>query len=296
MNLPPLSIPDIPLPFAVPHMVHPLFVHFAIALPVVILLFELVNVLLKRRAVGVSSFLLLLLMVVVYAGAYLTGVTDGKEAAKVLSPEAKEVLNAHKQLGIYLVYGSLVVLLFKLISSVVNKLPARLVFLLILILFILMAFSEGKKGGELVYKYGANVQAVTHAAVPETSQTTDQKVEKTSAHEAAQKEEPKAKSETPAPSKTVEEVKHKAEKVTAEVKEATEEAIKSTKNAASKTVEKPTEIAEKAKEAIHDAAATVKEKAAEVTDKVRDSVKKAVKPDAETPVKKITPVETIPAG
>ena len=269
MNLPPLSIPDLTLPFVVPSMVHPLFVHFAIALPVVILLFELVNLLLKRRAVGVSSFLLLLLMVVVYAGAYLTGVTDGKEAAKVLSPEAKEVLSAHKQLGVYLVYGSLVVLMFKLISAAVKKIAARLVFLLILIVFILMAFNEGKKGGELVYKYGANVQAVTRTAVPATPQT----------------QESKTQSETPAPSKATEEVKHEAEKATADAQKVTEEVVEKTK-----------ETTEKAKESIHDAAKTVKEKATEATEKAKDAVQKAVKPAPEAPVEKITPVETVPAG
>ena len=277
MNLPPLSIPDLTLPFVVPSMVHPLFVHFAIALPVVILLFELVNLLLKRRAVGVSSFLLLLLMVVVYVGAYLTGITDGKEAAKVLSPEAKEVLNAHKQLGVYLVYGSLVVLLFKLISATVKKIAARLVFLLILIVFILMAFSEGKKGGELVYKYGANVQAVTRMAAAKTPQAPGQEAPKT--------QESKTQSETPAPSKVVEEVKHEAEKATADAQKVTEEVVEKTK-----------ETTEKAKESIQDAAKTVKEKATEATEKAKDAVQKAVKPAPEAPVEKITPLETVPAG
>ena len=288
MNLPPLSIPDFSLPFAIPHMVHPIFVHFAIALPVVILLFELVNLLLKRRAVGVSSFLLLLLMIIVYAGAYLAGVTDGKEAAKVLSPEAKEVLTAHKQLGIYLVYGSLVVLLFKLISVAVKKVAARLVFLVILILFILAAFNEGQKGGELVYKYGANVQAVRTAA-PETPQTTDQKTQKAPESETAPKEEAEVKSEAAAPSKAVEEVKPEVKKATAEVKDAAEKAADTVKAAGTKTIDKAKEVTKKAVE-------TVKEKAADVVEKAKEAVEKVVEPAHEAPVKHIVPVETVPAG
>jgi len=237
---------------------------------------------LKRRAVGVSSFLLLLLMIIVYAGAYLTGLTDGKEAAKVLSPEAKEVLTAHKQLGIYLVYGSLVVLLFKLISAAVKKVAARLVFLVILILFTLAAFNEGKKGGELVYKYGANVQAVRMTA-PETPQATDQKTQKASESVAAPKEEAEVKSEAAVPSKATEEVKHEAKKTTTEVKDAAEKAAE-------------TETIEKAKEVTKKAVETVKEKAVEAVEKAKETVKEVVKPASETPVKKITPVETIPAG
>ena len=279
MNLPPLSIPDFALPFAIPHMVHPLFVHFAIALPVVIVLFELINLATKRRSIGVMSFVLVLLLVFAYVGAYLAGITDGQEAKKVLSPEAKELLGAHKQLGIYLVYGSLVVLLFKLISAAVNKFPARLVFLLVLIGFTLVAFNEGKKGGELVYTYGANVKAVPHA---DTSST------------------PAPKAEAPAPAQAATDaLKKKAQKAEAMVKETAEKATESTKEAASKTVEKTKEAVEKTKETVQKAAETVKEKAAETTEKVKDTVKKVVEPAPEAPAQPaapVVPVETVPAG
>ncbi len=285
MNLPPVSIPDLALPFAMPHMVHPFFVHFAIALPVVILLFELVNLLLKRRAVGVSSFLLLVLMVVVYVGAYLAGVTDGKEAAKVLSPEAKEALNVHKQLGIYLVYGSLVVVLFKLISVMVKKIAARLVFLVVLIVFILIAFSEGKKGGELVYRYGANVQAVAHTTAQEAPPASEPKTQKAPVPETTHAQSSESKHETPTPSKAVEEVKPDVQKASGEAKET-----------AGQAVEETHEMTAKAKAAIQDAAEAVKTKVPEATDPIKESVQEVVKPTPKTSVKKITPVETIPAG
>jgi len=274
MNLPPLSIPDFSLPFAIPHMVHPLFVHFAIALPVVILVFELVNLATKRRSVGVMSFVFILLLVVAYVGAYLAGITDGQEAKKVLSPEAKQLLGAHKQLGIYLVYGSLVVLLFKLISAAVNKFPARLVFLLVLIGFMLTAFNEGKKGGELVYTYGANVKAVSHAVTPAA--------------------------ETPAPAKAEAHPEAQAPKAEAAVKDVTEkaasEAVEKPQEAVSAVKEKAKETVTQTKEAVQKAGETVKEKAAETTEKAKEAVEKAVKPAQEAPVKPVVPVETVPAG
>jgi len=141
-------------------MIHPVFVHFAVALPVLVLLIEFVNLFSKKRALGVMSFFLMLLIAGVFVGAYLTGATDGKAAKAFLSPEAKEMLGAHKQLGIYLVYSSAVLLLFKLFSVMIRKTPIKILFFLVLILFAAAVFNEGKKGGALVYQYGVNVKSV----------------------------------------------------------------------------------------------------------------------------------------
>ena len=284
MNLPPLSIPDFPLPFAVPHMIHPLFVHFAIALPVVIILFELVNLGTKRKAIGVMSFVMILLLVAAYAGAYLTGITDGKEAAKMMSPEAKDALAAHKQLGVYLVYGSLVVLLFKLISAAVNRFPARLIFLLILIGFTLTAFNEGKKGGELVYKYGANVQAAQHAGLKATPAA-----------------EPKAQETLPAKEMT-ETVKEKAKKSVEALKEKADKAATVTVEKAKETTEKVQDAVKsagkKAEDTLKNATENMKGKATQTSEKVKETIQKAIEPSPQTPAnpQPVTPVETVPAG
>lgn len=160
MQLPPLTIPQVPLPFEIPGMIHPLFVHFAIALPLLVLIIELINLFSKKRTLGVLSFFLMLLITGIFVAAYLTGVTDGKAAKAFLSPEAKEILTAHKQLGIYLVYASGILLLFKLFSVLVRKTPIRILFFLVLVLFVAAVLNEGKKGGALVYQYGVNVKSV----------------------------------------------------------------------------------------------------------------------------------------
>lgn len=160
MQLPPLTIPQVPLPFEIPGMIHPLFVHFAIALPLLVLIIELINLFSKKRTLGVLSFFLMLLITGIFVAAYLTGVTDGKAAKAFLSPEAKEMLAAHKQLGIYLVYASGILLLFKLFSVLVRKTPIRILFFLVLVLFVAAVLNEGKKGGALVYQYGVNVKSV----------------------------------------------------------------------------------------------------------------------------------------
>jgi len=141
-------------------MMHPLFVHFTVALPVLILLIELVNLFTKKRTLGVLSFFLMLLVAGVFLAAYLAGITDGKAAKAFLSPEAKEMLTSHKELGIYLVYSAGILLLFKLFSVLIRKTAIRVLFFLVLILFAIAVLNEGKKGGALVYQYGVNVKSV----------------------------------------------------------------------------------------------------------------------------------------
>jgi len=160
MNLPVIDIP-VHLPFDVPLLIHPIFVHFAIAIPVIVLLIELVNIKAKKPAVSITSLFLLTLLMVVYLGAFFTGKADGSEAFSLLGAEAKEELKEHKLLGTYMVYATSVLFFFKILSMLIKQNWSRNIFLLLLVLFIATAFKQGKDGGELVYKYGVNVKAAT---------------------------------------------------------------------------------------------------------------------------------------
>ncbi|NPA27456.1 MAG: DUF2231 domain-containing protein [Epsilonproteobacteria bacterium] len=169
-----ITIPNIPLPFEIPALIHPFFVHFAISLPIIILLIEIINLFAKRKIVGGISFFLLILTSAVLVAAYFTGITDANLAKDSLSGPAKEALADHKQYGIYLVYLSLIVLFFKLISSLINKIQVKILFLILLIGFIGVTIITGKKGGELVYKYGINVGKKATAPQPTTKPATTQ--------------------------------------------------------------------------------------------------------------------------
>jgi uncharacterized membrane protein len=160
MSLPVIDIP-VHLPFDVPLLIHPIFVHFAIAIPVIVLLIELVNIKAKKPAVSITSLFLLTLLMVVYLGAFFTGKADGSEAFSLLGAEAKEELKFHKLLGTYMVYATSVLFIFKILSMFVKQNWSRNLFLGTLFLFIVIAFKQGKDGGELVYEYGVNVKVVT---------------------------------------------------------------------------------------------------------------------------------------
>ena len=159
MALPVINLPQIELPFAIPTLVHPAVVHFAIAIPIIVLLLEFYNLFAKRKSIGGFSFLLLLITVAVLITAYLTGSVDGKEAYDLLSTDGQAELKAHKLLGVYVLFVSIAVIVFKLLAMT-GKGFFRFLFFISLIGLIAISLKQGKDGGELVYEHGANVQII----------------------------------------------------------------------------------------------------------------------------------------
>ncbi|HIP59847.1 MAG TPA: hypothetical protein EYH01_05400 [Campylobacterales bacterium] len=156
--LPAIDIP-ITLPFELPVLLHPPLVHFAIVLPVVILLLEFVNLFMRKRAVSVVSLSLLTLLVIVLFGAFFTGKVDGSEAFDAMTGDAREILKEHKLLGTYLAYASLVLLFLKFLN-VTKSGTLKVLYMLALIGFVFATLHQGKEGGELVFKHGTNVEAL----------------------------------------------------------------------------------------------------------------------------------------
>ncbi len=202
MTLPELPIPMPPadFPLHIPELMHPLIVHFAIALPFLILLLELVNLATRKRTIGVTSFAFMVLLTIILYAALLTGSTDAQAAKATMSAGAKEMLAEHKQWAVYLFYASVVLMLIKLLSVLVRKTPLRVFFFIVLMLFAAATLATGKRGGALVYTYGVNVGVKKAAtAAPSAEDKAEAQKEEASAPETA-KEEPAAegKSETPA--------------------------------------------------------------------------------------------------
>jgi len=157
MTLPQISIP-VNIPFDIPTMLHPPLVHFAVAIPVLVLLFEVINIFLKSKSLKIITSIFLFLTIAIFFGAYLAGTADGKAAIDSGTFNAMSELKEHKLLGMYLFYASIGIFVFKLLSLVVNKTGFRIFYVLLLIGFVASVLHQGKEGGELVYKYGANVK------------------------------------------------------------------------------------------------------------------------------------------
>lgn len=160
MNLPTISIPQIDLPFEIPLLMHPPVDHFAIALPIVVLIIEFINLFAKRRSLSVLSLFFVIIMIIAVTAAYFTGSVDGKEAYPLLNEAGQAELKGHKLLGTYLMLASGVVLLFKLGAMLASRGLVKAFYLLVLVIFVAGILKQGKDGGEIVYEFGANVEMV----------------------------------------------------------------------------------------------------------------------------------------
>jgi len=163
LNLPAIQdLPIPPLPIEIPLLLHPAVAHFAIAIPVVILLLEVINNFLKRRSVSVVSLLLIVLTMIIFVGLFLTGKKDGSEAYALLNEVAQADFKEHKLLGLYLIYATAGIFVLKLLSML--KIGFfRFLFIVGLLGFIGVNMLQGKKGGDLVYTHGINITAVSNA-------------------------------------------------------------------------------------------------------------------------------------
>lgn len=158
-----MTLPVIPLPFPVPEVIpvllHPAVVHFVVVLPIVILTLELINFITKRKSLTITVYILFLLLAGFYLAAFATGVIDGKNGGLLMSDEGLAHLKVHKQIGIYLLYLSLLPILLKLFTLAVKKPWAKIIYMLSFVGIIALTLFQAKEGGELVYKYGLNVEA-----------------------------------------------------------------------------------------------------------------------------------------
>lgn len=159
MSLPVITIP-VEIPFEVPLLLHPVVAHFAIAIPIIVLILEFSNLYFKRRALNVITLSFLVLTVVIFFGLYVTGKTDGSEAFPFLSDAGQGELKEHKLLGIYLVYASVLPLVFKAVAMLIMNKWVKIIYFAVLIIFIGVSLKQGKDGGELVFEHGANVKVV----------------------------------------------------------------------------------------------------------------------------------------
>ncbi len=178
MNLPqlPIVMPPADLPIHIPELMHPLAVHFVVALPFIIILLELINLFAKKRSIGVISFVLLLLLSGIIYAALLTGLADAKAIETTFGADAKALLTQHKLYGVYLFYASILLVIFKLLAVMIRGTATRVLMLILLILFAAGTLATAKRGGELVYRYGAHVHT-SPAAAPATMKAPAQNAE-----------------------------------------------------------------------------------------------------------------------
>jgi len=265
MSLPEIMIPAVNIPFDIPTLLHPALAHFAIAIPVLIVVAEIFNLFINGKGIKIMSTIFMFLLIAIFFGMYLTGKVDGKAAIDAGFSATGE-LKEHKLLGIYLFYASIFVFVLKLISLGVNKAGFKVFYLLVLIGFLAGVLHQGKEGGELVYKYGANVKVQSDEFDDdEDEEATKKEAEAPSAKTTPVEEKAEAKDE---PKEVKTETTQTKEEPKAE--ENKEEQPKTTQEVEPQAQENQESILDKAKDEVKNAAESAVNEAKDAVKEVMD--------------------------
>jgi uncharacterized membrane protein len=139
-------------------MLHPATVHFAIVLPVIAAAFGIAYMISKKESLSKIAARTTLVAAIAMIVVWYTGDHAGPLIYKLLSPEGQHELLEHKELGKYLAIAMVVIALLQIIGCKMKKFALEAFAILLLIVAMFFTFSQGKDGGELVYKYGKPFQ------------------------------------------------------------------------------------------------------------------------------------------
>jgi len=154
-----MELEDIALPFDIDILLHPLFVHYILAFPVIILFLEIINILINKKTISAVNVFLLFVSIIISIAVYFTGLVDAKESLVLLNDDAKELLTQHKLWGIYLILTVFVVFILKLISMFTGNF-FKVIYIFALFVLLGGLLSQGRQGIKLVYTHGINISKV----------------------------------------------------------------------------------------------------------------------------------------
>jgi len=137
---------------------HPVAAHFAVVLPLVAFVFQVLYVFFKNPVYAKSATVLLAVATVMVGFAYLSGGHDAKEfVAEILNTydeAGMHELKEHAELGLNLLIAMGVVLALNLATYKYRQKILSYVVLAGMLAMTLGMFAQGKMGGEVIYGHG----------------------------------------------------------------------------------------------------------------------------------------------
>jgi len=142
-------------------MIHPATAHFAIALPIVALVFGLIYMFTKTEGMSKISSRLFLFAALAMVGVWYTGSDAGPAIYDYLSADGKATLVQHKNLGLYLAIAMGAIALLKMLGCKMKNFTIEVLATLLLLCATGVTLFQGKLGGEITYNHGMPFKAHT---------------------------------------------------------------------------------------------------------------------------------------
>jgi len=153
--------------------IHPMIVHFPIALLIVGFLFDLLSLILKKEFFGRAGFYLLILGTIGVIAAYLSGEYAGGGITE--TGALKQALEIHETAALFSLWIMVGTALVRIALVAFKKYSGMLRWMAfaLFLLGVLSIARTGYYGGELVFKHAAGVQFNLSFDVQPSNTTTD---------------------------------------------------------------------------------------------------------------------------
>ena len=141
------------------NVMHPPFVHFVVALPVVALFSQFTYMVTKDKAYSKAATRIIAFALLVSLFAVMSGLSDAEKimnANKILE-DGVNVLNNHKIFGFVVVAILFVTTLTKWFALSKNSSRLEYLSIALIILASMTSLYQGKNGGSLVYQYSGGI-------------------------------------------------------------------------------------------------------------------------------------------
>ena len=141
------------------NILHPPFVHFVVALPIIALFSQFTYYITKDIAYSKAAFRIVGFAMLVSFLAVISGIDDAQKIMenKYIVQEGVSALNTHKIFGFFVVAILIATSIVKWFAiSKKSALYENISFILIMVLLVVSLY-QGRSGGMLVYKYSAGI-------------------------------------------------------------------------------------------------------------------------------------------
>jgi uncharacterized membrane protein len=141
------------------NVMHPPFVHFVVALPVVALFSQFTYMVTKDKAYSKAATRIIAFALLVSLFAVLSGLSDAEKVvdANRILQEGVNVLNNHKIFGFVVVAILFVTTLTKWFALSKNSSRLEYLSIALIILASMTSLYQGRSGGSLVYQYAGGI-------------------------------------------------------------------------------------------------------------------------------------------
>ncbi len=150
--------------------IHPVFVHFPIALLSVFLLMEALGSITDKKCLRGTASAMLYLGTLAAIVTFLSGLAAAASVGH--GKEVHEVMTCHKSMALIVVILSVILSVWRIAVGEKFSTCWRTVHFIVGIIMIAFLYSAADKGGTMVYKHGVGVQSLQSADASHSETTT----------------------------------------------------------------------------------------------------------------------------